>query len=111
MSLGNEILGTYRSRLDIIADILNVASRDAKKTQIMYQANLSYSVLQRYLGEIVGAELIAFEDEKQQYSLTRKGREFLDAYEKYSKTSKNIEKKLDDVASKKKALEELCSDE
>ena len=104
-------MGTYRSRLDIIADILDVASKDAKKTQIMYQANLSYSVMQRYLAEIVGAELIAFEDEKHHYSLTRKGREFLDAYEKYSKTTKNIEKKLNDVASKKKVLEELCSDE
>jgi predicted transcriptional regulator len=109
--LRNEILGTYRGRLDIIADILNVASRNAKKTQIMYQANLSYSVMQRYLAEIVGAQLIAFEDEKQHYSLTSKGREFLDAYEKYSKTTKHVEKRLNDVASKKKALEELCLDE
>jgi len=106
--LRNEILGTYRGRLDIIADILNVASRNAKKTQIMYQANLSYSVMQRYLAEIVEAQLIAFEDEKQHYSLTSKGQGFLDAYEKYSKTNKHIEKRLNDVASKKKALEELC---
>ena len=67
--------------------------------------------MQRYLAEIVEAQLIAFEDETQHYSLTSKGQEFLDAYEKYSKTNKRIEKKLDDVASKKKALEELCSDE
>jgi predicted transcriptional regulator len=109
--LRNEILGTYRGRLDIIADILDVASRNPKKTQIMYQANLSYRVMQRYLAEIVGAQLIAFEDEKQHYSLTSKGREFLDAYEKYSKTTKRIEKRLNDVASKKKVLEELCPDE
>jgi predicted transcriptional regulator len=106
-----EILGTYRGRLDIIADILNVASRNAKKTQIMYQANLSYRVMQRYLAEIVGAQLIAFEDEKQHYSLTNKGREFLEAYEKYSRTNKHVEKRLNDVASKKKVLEELCPDE
>ena len=104
-------MGTYRGRLDIIADILNVASRNAKKTQIMYQANLSYRVLQRYLAEIVDAQLIAFEDSKQNYSLTSKGREFLDAYEKYSKTSKHVEKRLNDVAMKRRALEELCSDE
>ena len=104
-------MGTYRGRLDIIADILDVASRKPKKTQIMYQANLSYRVMQRYLAEIVGAQLIAFEDEKQHYSLTSKGREFLDAYEKYSKTTKHIEKRLTEVASKKKVLEELCADE
>ena len=103
-------MGNYRSRLDIIADILNAASRDAKKTQIMYQANLSYKVLQRYLAEVVGASLVDFADEKQRYQLTKKGREFLEAYDKYSKTNKHIEKRLNDAASKKKALEDLCTD-
>ena len=104
-------MGNYRGRLDIIADILNVASRDAKKTQIMYQANLSYKVLQRYLAEVAAAQLISFEDAKQCYSLTDKGREFLEAYEKYSKTNKHVEKKLNDVATKRKVLEELCPGE
>ena len=104
-------MGNYRGRLDIIADILNVASRNAKKTQIMYQANLSYRVLQRYLAEIVGAQLISFENEKHCYSLTEKGRSFLEAYEKYSKTHKHVEKRLNDVATKKKGLEELCHDD
>ena len=103
-------MGNYRSRLDIIADVLNAASRDAKKTQIMYQANLSYKVLQRYLAAVVGASLVNFADEKQCYQLTKKGREFLEAYDKYSKTNKHIEKRLNDAASKKKALEDLCTD-
>jgi predicted transcriptional regulator len=101
-------LGNYRGRLDIIADILHVASRNAKKTQIMYQANLSYKVLQRYLAEITGASLINFEDEKHCYMLTAKGREFLEAYQKYSKTNKHIEKRINDVLSKKQVLEKLC---
>ena len=101
-------MGIYRGRLDIIADILDVASRNAKKTQIMYQANLSYSVLQRYLAEITGAQLVSFENEKQSYSLTDKGRIFLEAYGKYSKTNKHVAKQLNDVTTKKKVLEELC---
>jgi predicted transcriptional regulator len=104
-------LGNYRGRLDIIADILNVASSDAKKTQIMYQANLSYKVLQRYLTEVAAAQLISFEDSKHCYSLTDKGREFLAAYEKYSRTNKRMEKKLNDVATKRRVLEELCPGE
>jgi len=104
-------LGNYRGRVDIIADILNVASRNAKKTQIMYQANLSYRVMQRYLAEITGAQLVSFENEKHRYSLTEKGRSFLEAYEKYSKTNKHVEKGLGDVATKKKVLDELCPDE
>ncbi len=102
-------MGSYRSRLEIIADILNVASRNAKKTQIMYQANLSYNVLQRYLAEIMGASLMNFESEKQCYQLTDKGRTFLEAYQKYTKTNKHIEKRLSDAATKKRLLEDLCA--
>ena len=76
----------------------------------MYQANLSYKVLQRYLAEITGASLINFEDEKQCYMLTAKGREFLDAYQKYSKTNKHVEKRINDVLTKKQVLEKLCPD-
>jgi predicted transcriptional regulator len=101
-------LGNYRDRLDIIADILNVASKDAKKTQIMYQANLSYKVLQRYLHEIVAASLMFFEDHKQCYSLTGKGHEYLDAYKEYSRCSKSMEKRLNDFSTKRKVLESLC---
>ena len=104
-------MGNYRSRLDIIADILQVASQNAKKTQIMYQANLSYKVLQRYLKDVTEASLIIFETEEQCYMLTRKGKEFLEAYKDYTKTNKSIEKRLNDVDSKKKSLEELCSNE
>ena len=102
-------MGNYRGRLEIIAAILHVASRNAKKTQLMYQANLSYKVLQRYLAEISGASLINFEYEKQCYVLTDKGREFLEAYQKYSKTNKHIEKRINYILTKKKVLNDLCS--
>jgi predicted transcriptional regulator len=101
-------LGSYRGKLEIIADILQVASGNAKKTQIMYQANLSYKVLQKYLAEIIEASLISFEDETRCYMLTAKGRKFLDAYREYSKTNRHIEKQLNDFHTKKKVLEKLC---
>lgn len=104
-------MGNYRGRFEIIADILQAASRDAKKTQIMYQANLSYRVLQRYLSEIIGASLIKFENGNQCYMLTSKGQEYLDAYREYSRTNKTIEKRLNDFSTKKKILENLCSKE
>ena len=101
-------MGNYRDRLDIIAGILNVASREAKKTQIMYQANLSYKVLQRYLYEIIEASLVRFEKYNQCYQLTYKGQEYLAAYKEYVRCSKSTEKHLNDFSVKKKALEELC---
>jgi len=101
-------LGNYRDRLDIIADILNVASRDAKKTKIMYQANLSYKVLQRYLNEIIEASLVKFQNQDQCYKLTYKGQEYLDAYKEFSRCSKSMEKHLNNFSTKKKVLEKLC---
>ncbi|NLF88336.1 hypothetical protein GX563_05875 [Candidatus Bathyarchaeota archaeon] len=98
----------YRDRLDIIADILNVVSREAKKTQIMYQANLSYKVLQRYLTEIIDAALITFQDANQIYLLTGKGHQYLNAYKEYARCSKSMEKRLTDFTTKRKVLENLC---
>ena len=102
-------LGSYRGRLDIIADILHVAKQNAKKTQIMYQANLSYKVLTKYLKEVIKASLIHFEHEKQCYMLTTKGRAFLEAYKEYSRDNRHLEKRLNEINGKKRFLETLCS--
>jgi predicted transcriptional regulator len=102
-------LGNYRGKLDIIADILRVVSQKPKKTQIMYQANLSYKVLKRYLRNVTAYSLISFVTEEQCYVLTPKGHEFLEAYQDYSRTNTLAKKHLNDVRSKKKSLEELCS--
>jgi predicted transcriptional regulator len=109
--LGEFNLGNYRGKLDIIADILQVAKENAKKTQIMYQANLSYKVLQRYLAKLIKASLICFENEKRCYMLTNKGRKFLEAYKRYSITHKSIESKLNEAYAKRKVLEKLCKGE
>jgi predicted transcriptional regulator len=102
-------VGSYRRRLDIIADILSVVRQNAKKTQIMYQANLSYRLLTRYLNEIVKASLVRFDRENRFYMLTSKGRDFLEKYKKYSRSNKRVEKGLNDLHDKRKDLEELCS--
>jgi predicted transcriptional regulator len=102
-------LGNYRNRIEIIADILHVVSREAKKTQIMYQANLSYRLLTKYLIEVRKAYLINFERRKRCYVLTSKGTEFLERYKEYSRRNKHVEKQLNDVNGERKVLEKLCS--
>lgn len=97
-----------RNRIDIIADILTVASRDAKKTRIKYQANLSNKVFQRYLSEVIEASLIKFENCGQFYKLTYKGQKYLDTYKDYARCSRSMEKRLNDFSEKKKVLEGLC---
>lgn len=104
-------MGSYRSRFDIIADILHVVKGDAgaKKTRIMYGANLSYSILTRYLTEVLEACLIRFERSRRCYVLTAKGREFLEHYHEYSRRNKHVAQQMKTMNAKKRVLEELCS--
>jgi len=46
-------VGQRRSNIEIIADMLKVGENGAGKTRIMYNANLSYSQIQKYLGFLV----------------------------------------------------------
>ena len=48
-------MAKYRNGLSIIADILHVAGSGAKKTHIMYFANLSHELLEKYLSATVQA--------------------------------------------------------
>jgi predicted transcriptional regulator len=102
-------LGIYRNRLDIIADILKVVSLKAKKTQIMYGANLSYKVLQRYLADVMETSLVSFDAGQEQYLLTPKGQEFLAAYREYSRVNKSVEKRLNNICDQRRFLDGLCT--
>ena len=103
-------MGSYRSKLDIIADMLQVVNEgSAKKTQIMYQANLSYKLLTKYLTEVTESYLIRFDRKNRSYTLTSKGKQFLAEHKEYSRRNKHLEKRLNDLHDKRKALEELCS--
>jgi predicted transcriptional regulator len=100
----------YRSRLQIIADILSITRTGARKTRIMYQANLSYKLLCKYLNEVIAAGLVRFVDENS-YELTVKGREFLNRHKEYSKHYKMLEKHLNHINNVKSILERMCSNE
>jgi predicted transcriptional regulator len=73
-----------RTRLEILATILKVASNGALKTHIMYRANLSHRQLQKYLAflEETGmlAEHVDEEAGSRTYRVTEKGVGFLREY-------------------------------
>ena len=99
----------YRNKLHIIADMLSIASKGAKKTEIMYRANLSYKLLCRYLAEVVDAGLISFEGSAGCYRLTRKGRVFLKQFGEYSKRHKQVEEQINDVNNQRIVLKKMIS--
>jgi len=99
-------MGKYRGRLEIIADILSVIRDGAKKTHVMYQANLSHTLLSRYLNEVLEAGLVTV-DNKDSYRLTRRGQNFLDRFSEYSKRRGQLEQQLNDVNNEKTVLENM----
>jgi predicted transcriptional regulator len=98
----------YRNRLQIVHDILSVISRakEAKKTTIMYGANLSYMSLQRYLTGMLMAGFIGKTGSL--YYVTEKGRMFLEVYKDYNEGM--LRSMLQsDMRERKKVLEGLLS--
>jgi predicted transcriptional regulator len=67
-----------RGRLEIIADVLLVARRGAKKTQIVYKANLNFKMVEKYLPYLEGKGLI--ENTCREYTTTEKGKKYLRVY-------------------------------
>lgn len=81
----------YRSRIQIAANILEIAKHGSRKTRIMYLGNLSFDLLQKYLNLLVNLGLLEVTNgEERTYVATEKGRGFLeDFYElqKYSEVA------------------------
>jgi predicted transcriptional regulator len=102
-------MSKYRDRLQIVADILSIVNDKARKTRIMYQANLSYRLLCRYLVDVVDAGLVKTEDDDW-YVLTGKGVEFLGRHEKYARRCRNLEEHANEVNNEKNMLERMCFD-
>jgi predicted transcriptional regulator len=77
-----EIKRSKRGEIEIMADILNLATEDVRKTRIMYAANLSFEQVERYLQYLVGRGLIEklVEQDRAAYRNTETGRMFLEHF-------------------------------
>ena len=75
-----------RSDIEISADILKVAMNGAKKSHIVYKANLNFDVVKRYLKRLSEAGLINLPSmENRLFQTTRKGKEYIHRYETLNK--------------------------
>ena len=68
-----------RGKLEIIADILLVAMKGAKKTEMVYKAKINFRRIEKYLSYLVENGLIEHTNGK--YKTTEKGKEFLRDYQ------------------------------
>ena len=67
----------YRSRTEIVGNILDSANGGASKTKIMYKAYLSYNQLKEYLSILIENNLIEYIDGTRTFKTTEKGLNYL----------------------------------
>jgi predicted transcriptional regulator len=63
----------YRSRTEIVSNILDAANGGVTKTKIMYKAYLSYNQLREYLSILIENNLIEYLDGTNKFKSTEKG--------------------------------------
>ena len=95
-------MGKNRDRLSIVAAILEAANTGARKTRIMFAANLSFNLLEKYLVIALKSEFIHVEDYK--YSLTEHGREFLKLYKHFEDRYLRAHTLLESLSSEREKL-------
>jgi predicted transcriptional regulator len=73
---------TYRSRTDIISEILDAANGGggAIKAKIMYHAYLSHDQMKEYLSVLIESRLLGYDVYTRKFKTTEKGVRFLDTY-------------------------------
>jgi predicted transcriptional regulator len=71
-----------RNRIDIADQILGAAngSSGTRKIKMMYQANLSYAQLKKYLRVLTERDLLRYDLDTQTFKTTEKGHKFLETY-------------------------------
>jgi predicted transcriptional regulator len=84
----------YRSRTEIVTQILEATSQAATKTKIMYRAFLSHAQLKEYLTALEFNELIVYDEKNQLYRTTDKGFRFLKLYYQIDKLTSSKKDEL-----------------
>ena len=63
----------YRSRTEIVSNILDVANGGTTKSKIMYKAMLSYNQLKEYLSVLIENNLLEYREGTHEFRTTEKG--------------------------------------
>ena len=67
----------YRSRTEIVGNILEAANGGATKTKIMYKSFISYNQLKEYLSILIENNLLEYINGTRIFKTTEKGFNFL----------------------------------
>ncbi len=99
-------MGKNRDRVSIVAAILEAVNSGANKTRIMFGANLSFKLLNKYLGVVVKAGFVRVDGSK--FILTELGQEFLEQYKQFKERYVVIQQSFESLGNEKEKLNSMC---
>jgi predicted transcriptional regulator len=102
-------LGKNRDRLSIVAAILEAVNSGASKTKIMFNANLSFKLLEKYLDICLQAGFLEANGTK--YTLTAHGATILKQYKQLHERYNNAQKMFNNLVSERERLAQSCQEE
>ena len=107
-SLGlNKTKKRNRSKIEIVRDMLSIVSVSVRKTRIMYQANLNYGQLEKYLRGLLEQGLVKRDDDSC-YLITWKGKKFLQMCTDYTERCRRIGSDINEARKDRLLLENMC---
>ena len=95
-----------RDKLSLVAAILDAVKPGTTKTRIMYNANLSYTLLQKYLETSLNSGFMRLDGYG--YELTENGQKFLMQYKKLSERYSKTQHTIKDLSRERAQLFEQC---
>jgi predicted transcriptional regulator len=101
-------MGKNRDRLSLVAAILEAVSAGSGKTRIMFAANLSFKLLEKYLQTALSVGFIQLNGSG--YELTAYGREFLMQYMNFEDRYVRVQSTLQELTREREQLERLCKE-
>ena len=104
--MGLNFLGKNRDRLSIIAAILEAVNLGACKTKIMFSANLSFRLLEKYLDICLRSGFVELNGTK--YSLTEQGASMLKQYRHLQERYNRAQKVFNNLVSQRERLSHSC---
>ena len=69
-----------RTNLEITAEILSFCKQPQTKTHVMYNTNLSWQMLQKYLSQLQSLGLLEVHHSVTRYATTEKGLKFVEKW-------------------------------
>ena len=86
-----------RTSLEIIAEILSLCRDPQSKTRLLYKENLTWHVLNQYLGQMQSLGLLEIHHRPTKYLATQKGRIFLEKWKEIAEILMCTHGKLEDA--------------